>query len=204
MSRNDNNTPVSQNAKPLIELEKKPEPNQSKRRLLKGAIGSTPIIMAATSKPVLAAWCSVSGFLSGNLSNHHGQDHCGGRSPGYWMSKHGIPLDDRTTFRSVFGGVWEDGYGVKWEIKYDGGGHEIGPLFREVCAMDGNDDHYQFGSHAVAAYMNAITYTGSYMPVTQVVQIVGEVLAFGYYTDPTTGQTLNAERVVDFIQQTFD
>jgi hypothetical protein len=178
-------------------------PDNTKRRLLKGAVGTTPVILAVTSKPVLAGWCTVSGMFSGNTSTHE-MGTCGGLSPGYWMSKHGIPLDDTTTFKSVFGDVWEDGYGVRWTIKYDADGKEIGPLFREVCAMDGNDDHYQFGAHAVAAYMNAITYPDTYTPVAQVIQIVGEILGMGYYTDPSTGQTLDAQQAVAFIQQTFD
>lgn len=203
MSRIENKPDSENDGNSLNTEEKCASTNISKRKLLKRVIGTTPIILAATSKPVLAGWCKVSGFLSGNLSNHHGEEFCGGRSPGYWISKHGIPLDDRTTFRSVFGDLWQDVDGVKWEIQYTGGS-ETGPLLREVLGMTGNQDHYQFGAHAVAAYMNSITYPSTYMPVAQVLQVVGEVMAFGYYTDPTTGQTLNAEQVVAFIQQTFD
>jgi len=179
-------------------------PDNSKRRLLRSVVGTTPVVLAVTSKPVLAGWCTVSGMFSGNLS-HHDTALCGGRSPGYWRSRHGIPRDDKTTFRSIFGDVWEDVYGVKWSIKYDKYGNETGPYLRDVLAMDGNDDHYQFGAHSVAAYMNAMNYPNTYYtPLNQVLELVKEVLAFGYYTDPSTGNTLNAEQVVDFIQQTFD
>jgi len=203
MSRHDITKKDQSSDNKLISQEKTTGPDVSKRRLLKGVVGTTPVILAVSSKPVLAGWCTVSGFLSGNLSTHHDNQYCGGRSPGYWIGPNGIPKSDKTLFRNVFGGVWEDGTGLKWQIKYNGI-NEVGPTLRDVLAMTGNQDRYQFGAHAVAAYMNAMNSTGSYMPAAQVLQIVGEVLAFGYYTDPTTGQTLNAEQVVDFIQQTFD
>lgn len=59
---------------------------KSRRRFIKGS-SAVPILMAVQSRSVWAAGCSVSGQLSGNLSNTANNDCDGeitGRSPGYW------------------------------------------------------------------------------------------------------------------------
>lgn len=178
-------------------------PSQSKRRLLKGAIGTTPIILAATSKPVLAGWCTVSGFLSGNLSQPHEFRKCGGRSPGYW--KRGI-LDypegaPTVTFLYIFGGVWKRGATngfAPWP------NDSTTPSLKKVLRWGGDDDLYEFGAHAIAAYMNAKYIPDYGMTIADVGNIVSQVLYAGFYTDATTGQTLTPEQIVSFIQQTFD
>lgn len=58
----------------------------SKRRLLQG-LATVPVVMSVTSRPVWAAGCSVSGQLSGNLSDPTRNDctpKVEGKSPGYW------------------------------------------------------------------------------------------------------------------------
>ncbi|HEC19857.1 MAG TPA: hypothetical protein ENI97_11010 [Gammaproteobacteria bacterium] len=149
--------------------------------------------MAVSSKPALAHFCTVSGFLSGNLSHHDDRHYCGGRSPGYWMN-HVTPEMKTRTFREVFGDVWRGKYG-KWSGD---------PTLYEVLKMTGHDDRYQFGAHAVAAFQNALEFSDYPMSVDEVVDIVAQVLAFGYYTSPGTGQTLDAQDVVGFFYQTFD
>jgi hypothetical protein len=43
--------------------------NDSRRKFIKGAAAATPIILSVASRPVWARNCSLSGQLSGNLSN---------------------------------------------------------------------------------------------------------------------------------------
>jgi hypothetical protein len=170
------------------------QPDVTKRKLLKGAVTTAPVVMAVSSKPALAGFCTVSGFLSGNLSNPHSQEYCGGRSPGYWIN-HVTEDMKHTKFTEVFGKVWRGKYG-DWS-------HD--PMLKEVLHMDGNDDLYQFGAHAVAAYQNALVYAGTYpMSIYDVGNIVGDVLLHGSYTDETTGRVLDAQEVVAFFSQTFD
>jgi len=60
----------------------------SRRSFLTKAVITGPIISTVASRPVWGAGiCSLSGSLSGNLSNHGEQSDCDGpvgRSPGYW------------------------------------------------------------------------------------------------------------------------
>ena len=202
MSSNDNNPQNHPTDNPLVSEKKVSGPDSSRRRLLKGAVGASPIILAVSSKPVLAGWCTVSGFLSGNLSNHH-MKTCGGRSPGYWKRRCRLYPEggDKVTFLYMFGGVWKrgasNGY-EQWPMD------TTTPSFNKVLHWGGDDDLYEFGAHAIAAYMNAKYVSGYGMTTEDVGNIVGQILYSGVYTDATTGQTLTPEQIVDFIKQTFN
>jgi hypothetical protein len=170
------------------------EASASKRRFIKGVISTAPVVMAVSSKPALANFCTVSGFLSGNLSNQNHEQYCGGRSPGYWIN-HVTRHMRKKTFTDIFGKVWMGKYG-DWD-------HD--PKLYEVLKMTGDEDRYQFGAHAVAAYQNAKEYQGTYpMSIYDVGDIVSQVLVKGYYEDPVTGKVLDVQEVVAFLSQTFD
>lgn len=166
--------------------------DHSKRKLLKGLVTTAPVVMAMSSKPALANFCTVSGFLSGNLSNPNGQTYCGGRSPGYWIN-HVPEKYVSTTFKDVFGANW----GSDWMPD---------PTLYEVLKMGGGDDRFQFGAHAVAAFLNADpTMPPDYpLSVLEVGDMVGQILLSGSYFHPGTGQTLDAQQVVLFFEGTFD
>jgi hypothetical protein len=167
--------------------------DQGKRKLLRGLAVTAPVIMAVSSKPALANFCTVSGFLSGNLSNPNSEKRCGGRSPGYWIN-HVTPELKSMTFQALFGGLWE-GKSGKW-VK--------DPTLYEVLKMKGHEDRYEFGAHAVAVYQNALLISGYPMSVAEVGDIVSQILTYGIYTHGGTGKTLDAQQVVDFFTQTFD
>ena len=59
-----------------------------RRKFLKVASVSAPIISTIASKPVWAGHCSISGNLSGNLSNHHDDQPCSFNtySHGGWLN----------------------------------------------------------------------------------------------------------------------
>lgn len=171
--------------------------NRSKRRLLKGVVTTAPVVMAVSSKSALANFCTVSGFLSGNLSNPNSQTYCGGRSPGYWMN-HVTDEMRHLSFKAVFGDVWMGDLG-DWPRD----DHHT-PKLNEVLNMVGHEDRYQFGAHAVAAYQNALLHSDYPLSVFDVGDIVSQVLVSGYYTHSGTGRTLDAQEVRDFFFQTFD
>ncbi|MDH5436309.1 MAG: hypothetical protein OEX83_06070 [Gammaproteobacteria bacterium] len=68
--------------------------DKARRRLAKASVAAVPVVLTLTSRPVLGAYCSVSGMLSGNLSRDTSNVHCDGFSPGYWGNlgaKRGYP-----------------------------------------------------------------------------------------------------------------
>lgn len=61
--------------------------SSSRRSLLKKTGMLAPVVLSVTSRPVWAAGCSISGEMSGNLSNPDRNDCTGqatAKSPGYW------------------------------------------------------------------------------------------------------------------------
>lgn len=192
----------SKDTKNLPDAVNKPEfesgqADHGKRRLLKGVLTTAPVVMAVSSKPALANFCTVSGFLSGNLSNPNSQTYCGGRSPGYWMNHVSADMHGMT-FKHVFGGVWRGNLG-DWPSDA-----HLTPSLHAVLNMNGNEDRYEFGAHAVAAYQNALTNSSYPLSVFDVGNIVSQVLATGYYVHAGTGRSLDPQETVDFFYQTFD
>lgn len=161
-----------------------------RRKLLKG--GAAALIMTVSSKSALGGPCTVSGALSGNLSVDHGAEFCGGRSPGYWRRN---LSDGKTRFGDVFGALWHGSAGP-WNPKV---------TLKEVLAMTGNQDRYQFGAHAVAAYLNALLLPSYPMSTHDVIKVVRAVLSpAGVYIDPVTGKSLDVINARDFFSDTFD
>lgn len=67
--------------------------SQSRRKFIKGAAAATPIILSVASRPVWARNCSLSGQLSGNLSDQDGQTcHGEGCSTDFWMQRANVNL----------------------------------------------------------------------------------------------------------------
>lgn len=81
--------------------------SSTRRRLLKGAVSSAPVIFTVASRPVWARNCSLSGQLSGNLSDQDGTTCAGeGCTPGYWKNHPTSwhpEISDALLFDSVFG-----------------------------------------------------------------------------------------------------
>ncbi len=165
---------------------------KARRKFLISAAVTTPVVLSIISRPALGATCTVSGFLSGNLSNPQQQDFCGGRSRSYWKNQFS---DTTTKYADVFGGVWKGRRG------YWGNGTTLYRVLRKGA----RGDLYQFGSHSVAAYLNAVDPGVAYsMSPAEVVDIVDQVLTLGQYTHPGTGRVLDPQEVADFFFGTFD
>ncbi len=133
---------------------------EGRRRLLKGLVATTPVILSVTSRPVLAArTCSESGQLSGNLSDAV-TCQSEGCSPGYWKNHtnrwhRNYPTD--ATFNSVFG-VTAFSSSATLDQVID---QQADPT-SDAIASFGNCSNAgnllkQLGFHAVAALQNAAT-----------------------------------------------
>src|SRR4029079_1469624 len=95
--------------------------NEARRRMLRGGLGTTPLLLTLVSRPVLGqvACFSPSGFVSMPTSAHGTPKTCIGRTPGYWKQDQKFPdwptppyypvattgpgAKPATTFNSVFG-----------------------------------------------------------------------------------------------------
>lgn len=136
---------------------------KDRRRFIKRAIIAAPFILTVTSRPVWASNCTMSGQLSGNLSD--GDELCRGEgcSPGYWKNHtHMWHYAFKTTdlFDEVFevNPFYPDNptlYQVihKYKSPYD----PVEPL---VLVL---------GFHAVAALQNAATSVSYDLTVDQVI-----------------------------------
>ncbi len=167
---------------------------ESRRRFLKGAgIAAPAVIMTVSSRPVLANHCTVSGTLSGNLSNPDDDHYCAGYTPGYWMNHTDWPVPySPGTCSDRRGGhcrAYENG--TPFHAAYTNGAGQAGSFagdlygaasMMEVLAMNGVDDRYQLGAHAVAALLNA-AYFGPETFGYTVDQII-EMWALRYNVDP--------------------
>lgn len=70
-----------------------PLQNPSRRRWARAGMAAPVVLGSLASQPVLGTttryWCTISGKLSGNVSNHENTLNCKtlGKSPGYWKNK---------------------------------------------------------------------------------------------------------------------
>lgn len=125
--------------------------------LKKGALIATPVIVSVTSKPVWAGNCTLSGMLSGNLSQQ--TFVCQGGLPSVWANTTSWPAPYASGTYNPVTGLYENGtefYAV----------FSSGVLGRPVYAPDSlmmnilrayvqGDMAYELGAHAVAAVLNA-------------------------------------------------
>ena len=147
-----------------------PRHSSGRRRFLKGAgIAAPAVILTVSSKPVLARHCTVSGTLSGNLSNPDDDHYCSGRTPGYWKNHPDSWPYPYTAGRCVSitpGGVCNEyADGTPFHSAYTNSSGQRGPFsgdeygnatMLDVLVMSGVDDRFRLGAHAVAALLNAL------------------------------------------------
>lgn len=162
MSNRDPETPSTAPAAPPVDAV-----NESRRKLTGAALGASAIFTLA-SRPVWANQCTISGMASGNLSQPGGVI-CAGCTPGYWLNH---PLNWPSDFRpgtclqceaTGSGNVcreWDDD-GTRFP--FPGALRDAGKTMMQVLAMNGNEDPYQLGAHAIAALLNsAAPYPANY------------------------------------------
>lgn len=141
--------------------------DQSRRKLTGAALGASAVFTLA-SRPVWANQCSISGMASGNLSTPGGIV-CAGCTPGYWLNH---PLNWPSDFRpgtclqceaTASGNVCSEWDGDGTRFPFPGALRDAGKTMMQVLAMNGNQDPYQLGAHAIAALLNsAAPYPANY------------------------------------------
>ena len=158
---------------------------KDRRRFIKRAIIAAPFILTVTSRPVWAANCTLSGQLSGNLSD--GDEPCGGEgcSPGYWKNHtnmwHYEFLPDKQ-FVDVFGvnPFYPDNHTLYQVIhKYNSPNDPVKPL---VLVL---------GFHAVAALQNSATAVPFDLAVSEVKLMVYDAYIAYLASEQTNDDAVN-------------
>lgn len=177
----------------------------SRRRFGKTALGVTPVIATLYGRPLSAAAnCTPSGWVSGNTSNHHELEDCGGYTPGYWQSK-----NSKGQYRgwgNIHDELLDSSYGFP-ELSFFVGGapatmqHAVeGP---GKTPFDSTDmltrQVMRFGT---AALLNARYVIGYSLTETEVTEIVAMTVLHGGYTSPA-GDYLDALQVKAFLENTM-
>ncbi len=181
--------------RPVQSDEAEAQHSDSRRRFLKGASIAAPVIMTVASRPVLANHCTVSGTLSGNLSNPDDDHYCAGLTPGYWRNhvEWPYPYTAGRCDSHTGGGNHCDRYvdGTPFHLGYSNSQRQAGPFegdlygnlsMMEVIILNGRDDRYQLGAHAVAALLNAAHFGVDIFGYTP--QQIIDMWALRYAVDP--------------------
>lgn len=131
----------------------------SRRRLLKTAVKAAPVILTVASRPVWARNCTLSGQLSGNLSDQGGDCAGEGCTPGYWknhpQSWH-KDIGEHLMFDNVFGTNVFPGLTLGDVIQLCGLDAISQSKINLPCSKCLNLT-IRLGFHAVAALQNAAT-----------------------------------------------
>lgn len=156
--------------------------NPSRRRLARAGIAAPVVLGSLTSQPVLGTtsryWCTISGKLSGNVSNHANELNCKtlGKSPGYWKNKSwpgpfikGTLSDSSCNFSgsslagTVFNGYSADGktLAAAFKMKANGG----------ACTIYDATDSVNFGTCTKKATMLQVLHTGGGLNDTMIASL---------------------------------
>jgi len=122
----------------------------SRRKFSKTGLVAAPVIMTLASRPALGAYqCSVSGAISGNLSNIDDSIPCGSKSPGWWKNN--------ADSIWLVAGYTRD---VKFHSVFSSTTYDYGDMtLQEVMDAGGTQDPYRVGFQAVGALLNAGYFT---------------------------------------------
>ena len=161
-----------------------------RRRLLRGGLGATPVIMTLASGPVSAGLCTTcSAFGSLHPSGKQPGITCGGRSPAVWDSNPGQwPLNQNTLFQAYFTPALT-GTNVS---------------FKDV--LDPRRGYDAVARHCVAAVLNARTSPpltpATILGVSYAKMIWSSYATKGYF-EPTAGIRWNSAKIVEWMSTTY-
>jgi len=166
-------TPTSKDSSTGMNLRSK-----DRRRFIKRTIATAPFILTVASRPAWACNCTLSGQLSGNLSDQDGCCEGQGCSPGYWKNHTDMWHDKfppNELFYYVFG-VDAFPESTLWQViaMAEGGSNVVmNPAASCAGALPGNYYNMlrQLGFHSVAALQNSATAVNFDLTVDQVITI---------------------------------
>jgi len=189
------NTPTQTN-----DQDTRPQVDQRRRSLAKGALAAPIVLGTLMSRPVLGAapyHCTISGQISGNISPRPGGDeNCWelGKSPGFWGNQGGAhkgawnPILQTALFSSVFADAYP-GKTLKEVIQAAGG-------------MQAEANRPALGRAAVASYLNAYHMLNFPLTQTQVVAMFNAVYGGGTFQVNST-VFWDADDVKDYFESLY-
>ena len=171
----------------------------SRRRLLRGALATAPVLMTLVSRPVLAQRiCTTpSGFVSINAS-HPGAAQCSGNGPQYWATHTGP-------------GQWPTGYkpdephATRFNDAFGNVNYFTGnPTLLSVLGFTGSDKN-DVARYCSAALLNAAQgLTSQVLSPSAVIGIWKEFASTNYGTfSPSSGASWKANEIVSYLSSTM-
>jgi len=144
----------------------------SRRKFSKTGLLAAPVIYTLASKPAFGNHCTISGHLSGNLSQQSNDHVCGGCAPTYWQGARPAswPIVPGTLFFDVTNGFGIDVYPGETMIQVI-----------QNWVVNGVAS-YQLGAEAVAALLNSIALGEEIYGMTP--QLVVQLFNDNYSFDP--------------------
>jgi hypothetical protein len=135
--------------------------DQSRRKFTRAGLIAAPVIMTLASRPALGYYnCTLSGLLSGNLSNPN-TGTCFGKSPGFWKGGNFFSEGKKAT-RTQYGSAYSK---ENWPSpvlpttlfhSIFAGSNFGGATLIQLMDMDGSQDPHQMGFQTVGAYLNGL------------------------------------------------
>lgn len=186
--------------------------NTSRRRFTRLGLGASGVVMTLASRSVLAqsACKSPSGFMSNNASAHGDPAVCTGTTPAGWSASTSWPIDEKTTFVSVFGSAAAAGWTKKVNKSFFDTELSSSPQWSPSSSNSGNGNSGNNGQSAkadavgsetdatmrdvlnsdttpqvvkylIAAYLNAVSGRNAFPTTQQVLEIYREWSGQGRY-----------------------
>jgi len=205
---------------PQDNAEQKLGVDKSRRSFSKSGLVVSGVLLTLVSRPSLGGVgvCkSPSGFLSGNASTHGTEQHCSGRTPGYWGTntdtshpwptpyRTGTCIETRFTQRHT---SWQTSDATMFKDSLVGfncagnGARYLNYSMMQVILLGGSGDPYQIGAHCVSALLNARMGWTPVLTETQVRNIFNEYDSKGYF-EPTAGVRWYPAEIVDYLKSTM-
>lgn len=130
----------------------------SRRQFTRVGLIAAPVIMTLASRPALGYYnCTLSGLLSGNISNPN-TGTCFGKSPGFWKGGNFFKSGDRNKYGTAWGKENWPSPVIPTTLFHSifAGSNFGGATMIQVMDMTGSQDPHQMGFQTVAAYLNAL------------------------------------------------
>lgn len=179
--------------------------HEGRRRLLRGSLGTAPVLMMVAHRPVMASTvCTpASSFASINASRPDKQYYCTGRSPGYWKQQQWFsewpapyyPVQDKNIKATLFNDSVAFG---------SQGGYPRKTLLEVLDPVEGDAGGRNAVARAiVAALLNAASgKTNGVLDVIGVKNIWASYMSKGYY-EPTAGIRWYDNEIISWINSTW-
>jgi hypothetical protein len=165
-----------------------------RRRLLRGGLSTTPVLLSLASSPVGAAMCTTgSAFTSLHPSGKQPTITCGGYSPSTWVnstSSYPSGTAPGNSFNTIF-------------LSFDVPSYPNIKL-KDLFALSSLTTQQKVAQYCAAAYLNAKAgkTPASILSDTLATAIWSSYMSTGSY-QPSSGPALNGTQIIAWISTTF-